>query len=173
MNLRNAADVHDNRQTFRMETGQTAYKRKLAYRRLGIHPKEVECVPYFAMQLRQIARCVNRRARNASSSPHIRPLDLLGCSEDPEASRVVDVYLAVPESYRRLLRPEVFCHAAGVPPWRILEIITGIAVRMETQACAIMAAIVHLSVLEKTITRALQDDGEKERMVLHKAVGYI
>ena len=85
----------------------------------------------------------------------------------------MDVYLSVPESYRRLLPVEAFCLAAGVSPWRVLEGITVVAVRQGAQASAILAAVVHPSVVEKTVERALQDDGTKERMMLHKAVGFL
>ena len=83
------------------------------------------------------------------------------------------VYLSVPASYRRLLPVEAFCHAAGVSPWRILEAVTVVAVRQGAQASAVLAALVHPRVVEKTIERALQDDGTKERMMLHKAVGFL
>ena len=55
----------------------------------------------------------------------IYPFDYLRSSEDPDARKVVDVYLSVPESYRRLLPAEAFCRAAGVSPERVLEITSG------------------------------------------------
>ncbi len=178
MHLQNDdSTVHDNRTTsrseVRMETGQTAYKRKLAYKRLGIAPSDLECAPFFAEQLKRIARCVNRGAHEEPSASRIRPLDYLRLSEDPEARRVVDVYLAVPESYRRLLPPEAFCQAAGVSPLRVLEIIAGMAVRIGTQASTLVAAILHPTVVEKIVERALQNDGTRERMMLHKATGFL
>jgi hypothetical protein len=154
--------------------GETAYKRELAYERLGIDSKDVQCVPFFATQLRRIARRVNHPAnRDETSTSPGRALDFLRFSEDPEARKVVDAYFSVPESYRRLLPPEAFCHAAGVSPWRVLEIIAGAAVRQGAQASAILAAIVHPRVVEKTIERALQDGGWRDCIVLHKAVGFL
>jgi hypothetical protein len=156
----------------RNSTGQTDYKRRLAYKRLGINPKDVQCIPFLATQLRRIARAV-RGADKHSPAPTVRPLDFLGSSEDHEARKVLEVYLSVPESYRRLLRPEDFCHAAGVSPWRVLEIITVVAVRQGAQASAVVASIEHLRVVEKTVERALQDDGWRERMIMHKATGFL
>jgi hypothetical protein len=154
--------------------GETAYKRELAYERLGIDSKDVQYVPFFATQLRLIARRINHGAnRSAPSTLPVRALDYLRSTEDPEARKVADAYFSVPESYRRLLLPEAFCHAAGVSPWRVLEIITAVAVRQTAQASAIIAAIAHPRVVEKTIDRALQDDGTRERMILHKAVGFL
>jgi hypothetical protein len=86
---------------------------------------------------------------------------------------VFDVYRSVPESYRRLLRPEDFCHAAGVSPWRILECITVVAVRQGAQGAAIVAAINQPRVVMKIAERALQDDGWRERLIMGKAAGYL
>jgi len=150
--------------------GQTDYKRLLAYRHLGINPQDVERVPFLCTQLRRIARCINQG--NPASS-HIRPLDYLGFSEDPEARKVWEAYASVPASYRRLLPPEAFCVAAGVSPSHILEVVTVVAVRLGAQASVVVAAVMHPRVVMKTVQRALQDDGFRERMVLHKAVGFI
>jgi hypothetical protein len=156
-----------------METGQTAYKRKLAYRRLGINPKDVQCIPFLAAQLRRIARTARCVDTHNPDAPPCRPLDYLRFSEDPEARKVLEVYDSVPESYRRLLRPEDFCHAAGVSPWRVLEIITVVAVRNAGQACAIVSSILQPRVVAKIVERALQDDGMKECVLLSKATGFL
>jgi hypothetical protein len=150
--------------------GQTAYKRELAYQRLGINPQDVERVPFLWPNLRGIARRLNRG--RAEDAPPVCPLDLLQWSEDPEARRVLQKYLAVPESYRRLLPAEAYCCAAGVSPWRILEVVTGVAVRLGTQASAILAAVWHPRVVEKTIEMALKDEGTVDRNTLHRATGF-
>ena len=149
--------------------GQTDYKRHLAYRRLGIRPQDVQPAPFFAINLKRIARCINRKD---ASSP-TRPLDYLGMSEDPEARKVLEKYRSVPSSYRRLLPPEAFCHAAGVHPSHILEVVTVVAVRCGAIASTILAATMNPSVVEKTIERALQTDGFKERLLLCKATGLL
>jgi hypothetical protein len=146
--------------------GQTAYKRRLAYARLGIDPKDVEPVPFFSANLRRIARSVNQGCNRNGS---IRSLDYLRSSEDPDARKVVEAYLSVPESYRKLLPAEAFCLAAGVSPYRVLELIAGTAVRMGALASAVIAAVMHPHILAKTIDGALQDGGVKERMILHRA----
>lgn len=151
--------------------GQSAYKRQLAYRHLGVNPIDVQTVPFFRSELRRIARCVNQGCGADSLAPPVRPLDFLQSSEDPNARRVSEVYLSVPESYRRLLPAEAYCQAAGVSPWRVLEAITVVAVRQGAQASAILASIMRPRVLNKTIERALQEDGTRERLMLHKALG--
>lgn len=178
MNLRNDdLTVHDNSQTPRSEvpteTGQTAYKRQLAYRCLGINPKDVQCAPFFANQLRRIARAVHGAGTDDPASAPVRPLEYLRNSEDPEARKVVVAYYKVPESYRRLLRPEDFCYAAGVSPWRVLELITVVAVRQGAQSSAIVASILGPRVVAHAFERALQDGGIRERMALLRATGFL
>lgn len=157
------ADKKTPRPIVRTSVGQTDYKRELAYERLGINPKDVQCIPFLAADLRRIACTVRGVSKHSPPTAPVRALDFLECSEDPEARKVLEVYLSVPESYRRLLRPEDFCHAAGVSPWRVLESITVVAVRQAGQASAVVASILHPRVVAKTIERALQDDGDKER----------
>jgi len=41
----------------------------------------------------------------------------------------------------KLLHAEAFCHAAGVSPYRVLELITVVAVRQGAPASAIVAAV--------------------------------
>jgi hypothetical protein len=154
----------------RASLGQTAYKRQLAYECLSVDPKDVECAPFFRADLRRIARLINR-GRNENDAH--RPLDYLRFSEDPEARKVVGVYLSVPESYRRLLPAEAFCLAAGVSAGRVLEIIAGVAVRLGYLGSSVVAAVMLPRVLEKTIDRALQDDGYKDRLMLYKAAGFV
>ena len=154
----------------RARLGQTAYKRDLAYQHLGLDPQDVERVPFLWPNLRGIARRLNRD--RAEDAPVVCPLDLLQWSEDPAAHKVLQKYLSVPESYRRLLPAEAYCCAAGVSPWRILEIVTGVAVRLGTQSSAILAAIWHPRVVEKTIEMALTDEGTADRNALHRATGF-
>jgi hypothetical protein len=178
MNLRNDDSTeHDERQTSRSEvpaeTGQTAYKRQLAYRRLGINPKDVQCGPFLATQLRRIARSVRGVDTDDPPTATVRPLEYLRSSEDPSARKVLKVYDSVPESYRRLLRVEDFCHAAGVSPWQVLEIIVVVVVRQRAQVSAMVASLMQPRVVQKTIERALLDDGTSERRMFLRATGFL
>lgn len=161
------------RPTVRTSAGQTDYKRELAYRYLAIDPKDVQCVPFLATDLKRIARAVRGADKDGPRTAPVRALDFLERSEDPDARKVLEVYRSVPESYRRLLRPEDFCHAAGVSPWRILECITVVAVRQAAQGAAFVAAVLHPRVVAKTVERALQDEGTRERWMLRKAAGFL
>ena len=151
-------------------SGQTDYKRSLAYKRLGLNPAEVETVPFLGVNLRRIARLINR---GAEPGERVRPLDYLQASDDPDARKVSGVYRSVPESYRRLLPPEAFCQAAGVSPEKVLQAITVVAVLRGSRASAVVAASMHPAVVDKTVQRALEDDGTAERMMIHKALGLL
>jgi hypothetical protein len=151
--------------------GQTDYKRALAYQLLGVRPSEVQRIPFFAAQLRKIARCV-RGAGGRPTEP-VRALDFLESSGCPEARKVLQSCLSIPESYRRLLPPEAFCHAAGVSPWSVLEAVTVVAVRRGAMASAIIASLNHPRTVQKTVEIALRDDGFGERELLHRAMGFI
>jgi hypothetical protein len=143
--------------------GQTDYKRALAYQLLGIDAKDFPIIPYFSAQLKKIAR-----ASHVSCA-----LALLAESDDPNAIKVHSAYVSIPESYRRLLPAEAFCHAAGVSPWLVLDAVTIAALRGRVMASALVAAINGPRVVQKTIDVALTDAGVKERFNFHKNTGWI
>lgn len=151
-----------------------AYKRALAYRYLGIDPESVPCVPFFRASLTRIGRSLNHpRMKPEPRARVIRPFDCLQATDHPDALKVSSVYRSVPASYRRLLPPEAFCIAAGVDPFRVLELIAGGAARQTGQATAVIAALRHSRVVEKTIEIAMTDAGTAERQMLHKATGFL
>lgn len=153
--------------------GQTAYKRALAFAQLGIDPASVQCVPFFRASVTRIGRLLNHpRIKPEPDARLIRPFDCLQASDHPDACKVSRVYRSVPESYRRLLPPEAFCIAAGVDPFRVLELIAAGAARQTGQASAVIAALWHPRVVEKTIERALQNGGTRERAMMHRACGF-
>jgi hypothetical protein len=164
-NEQNPPESRDHRTGY----GQTAYKRALAYRCLGIDPHEVQTAPFLRTNLRRIARCINQ----GRVLQPVHPLDYLCSSEDPDAIKMAKVYLAVPESYRKLVPPEAFCQAAGVSPYRVLELITGLAVRFGVQTSTILTAVMLPRVLRKTIERALGDKGTQERALMFRATGLL
>jgi hypothetical protein len=159
---------------YRTGFGQTAYKRQLAYQYLGIRAEDVQCMPFFRASLVRIARLLNRpHGTNDQPSTLVCVFECLQYSTDPDVLRVLKLYRSVPASYRKLLRAEAFCRAAGVSPQVVLANIAAGAVWMNASAAAIVAAVMHPSVVAKTVERALQDDGVEERMMLHRAVGFI
>jgi hypothetical protein len=156
--------------------GQVNYKRFLAYQRLGVRPQDVEIVPLFREQLKDLARCISRerhKEKDAQPGSPIGPFSYLEHSSDPDARKVLAAYMSVPASYRRLLPLEAFCVAAAVPPSRVLEIIATVVVKEGARITAVRAAVQQARVLDKTFERALQDDGWRERLTIHKATGAV
>jgi hypothetical protein len=149
--------------------GQTTYKRRLAYKHLGLDPNMVQTAPFLRTNLRRIARCINQ----GRGERPVHPFSYLCSSEDPDALKVAKVYLAVPASYRKLVAPEAYCQAAGVSPHRVLELITGLAVRFGADISSILAAVMLPRVVRKTIARALGDKGTPERELLFRATGLL
>jgi hypothetical protein len=155
----------------RERLGETGYKRALAYQRLGINPGDVQCAPFVRADLRRIARLLNQG--RANDEPLVRPLELLQTSDDPDARKVLQAYLSVEESYRRLLPFEAFCQAGGASPGHVLGQIAAAAVRQRAEVSAIVGAVWHPRVVAKTVERALQDNGTRERQMLHRACGFV
>ena len=147
---------------------QSNYRRLLAYQRLGIDPEDVQRVPFFAADLKRIARIV---CGSGPADKTARALDYLRWSEDPEVRKVLEVYLSVAASYRRLLPPEAFCQAAGVSPRQVLQSIAAAAVSLGLQGSAIVAAVMLPDVVQKLIDKALRDNGDAARTTFLKATG--
>jgi hypothetical protein len=155
-------------------SGQTVYKRFLAYQCLGIEPEKVKRVPFFGVDLRRIRRLAHpTREPDGTPCAPVGLLDALKLSDDPEGRKVFAAYDSVPQSYRRLLPPEAFCVAAGVSPWRVLEIIAGVEIRWGAQASAIIAGMMLPGVVSKAIERARENDGFKDRELLFRATGLL
>jgi len=169
--------------------------RAKAYELLGVKEEEVQRAIQITPQLKAIAGAlkgkgmpkVTRRIENVvieSSTERIPPYGpataidrnwhwYLQSSDAPDASKILVPYLQIPKSLRALLPIEAYCVAAGISPMRALEIIMGAAVRIGAQASTIIAAVNHPRVVEKTVEMALTDDGFSDRMVLHKAAGFV
>lgn len=94
-------------------------------------------------------------------------------TEDPVAWQVIAAYRRVRPCLQRYAPIEAYCLAADVSPSRILEIITGICVRLGAQTSAIIAAVSHPRIVEKSVSMALTDEGIADRTILHKATGFL
>jgi hypothetical protein len=103
----------------------------------------------------------------------MRPLDLLEWSDDPEARKVLQKYRSVPKTYQKLLPVEAYCLAAGVSPWKVLEVVAAVAVRNGAQAAVVLAAVWGPSVVMANIRRALTDKGIRDRELFFKATGLL
>lgn len=111
----------------------------------------------------------------------------LASSDHPDAKKVLLIFNGLSAHLRyndplhvrgRLVKTlrlpiEAFCVAAGVSPLSILGVLTGEIVRMGAQASSVIAAINHPRVVQKSVEMALTDGGVADRMVLHRATGFL
>jgi hypothetical protein len=146
----------------RERLGQKGYKTQLAFRYLGVAAGSVERVPFLHASLKRIARIVNQD-----------PLDLLASCDHPDARAVHNVYCRVPKSYKRFVPVEAVCTAAGVSPWRVFELIAGVAARQGVQGAAVIAAIWSPRLVMKTVEMGLRDNGVKDRLMMFRAAGFL
>jgi len=160
----------------REDLGQTNYKRFLAYQQLGVRPQDVKIVPLFRAQLMGLARCISRERHKGKGTRPVSPVgpfSYLEHSNEPDARKVLAACESVPASYRQLLPPEAFCQAAAVPPKRVLLMIAIVIVEEGGRLTDVRAAMRQARVLDKTFEKALQDDGWRERLMIHKATGAV
>jgi len=165
-NEQNAPESRESRTGY----GQTGYKRRLAYQYLGLRPADVQPAPFFRFNLRRITRCINQ---GGLRDKPCWPVSYVCLSDDPDAVKVAKAYLSVPASYRRLVAPEAYCQVARVSPDRILEIVTVVAMRFGVFASTVIASVMLPHVVEKTMDRARERDGFKERELICRLTGLI
>ena len=98
---------------------------------------------------------------------------LLKLSDMPDAQRLANLHDSLDPPMARALPIEAFCYALAISPLRVLEILTGILVRQGATASTLLTAVWHPKMVEKSIERGLQDDGIADRVIVHKAAGYL
>lgn len=74
---------------------------------------------------------------------------------------------------RSLLPIEAFCVASSLAPNDLMALVVKEAIRQGAQLSAVIAATNHPAVVQKTVEMALTDLGTDDRLVLHKAVGFV
>ncbi len=178
-------------------------RRASAFARLGITARDIHpshC-PQITLHLREIAKVMRRAGQptittqvispqGSISSPVIQTVAqsapsgpgsdvarswpyYLAAVDAPEARSVLDRYQSCTMAERKSLPVEAFCVSAKVSPYRVLELITGIMVRMGAQASTIIAAVNHPRVVQTTVEQALLPEGLGDRRDLHRAVGFL
>lgn len=143
------------------------FRRRAAYKSLGVEPAHVQELTPISSQLRMLSTKLKKR--NLPASPYY----YLKCTEALEARRIVDLYYGMDKNKRDLIPIEAYCLAAAVAPLTLLNIIVLACQRVSSQTSAMLAAISQPQIVEKTIERALTDDGFDDRVVLHKATGFL
>lgn len=142
-------------------------RRNIAYEKLGIDRTLVRTLPPISSQLHMVAKKLRRRNLPAS------PFYYLKCAPGEQARRIVDLYYSLPKNQRDLPPIEAYCLAVGADSTEILELITRTVAKITRQTSAILAAVNHPAIVEKTVEMALTDDGIEDRRDLHKATGFL
>jgi hypothetical protein len=65
------------------------------------------------------------------------------------------------------------CERLGLPPFKLLKAAADVGCQFAMCVAQIIAAVSHPAVVEKTIDCALTDKGFADRVVLHKAMGFL
>jgi hypothetical protein len=175
--------------------------REHAYRMLAVTPQEVAAAPQITPHLHAIARTLRRAGQPVVTRRIVSPSNPQGVtvvedtrhrgsygpgtdlatswplylemSDHADARKVLFAYQMLPKMVSRSLPIEAYCVKADVSPIRILEILTGMCVRMGAQASTIILAVNHPRVVQKTVDMALTDEGVEDRAMLHKASGFL
>lgn len=142
-------------------------RRNIVYEKLGIDRTRVRTLAPISSQLHMIGKKLRRR--NLPASPYY----YLKCSADERAIKIVDLYYSLPKNQRDLAPIEAYCLSIGADSSEILELITRTVARVTRQTSAIIAAVSHPMVVDKTVEMALTDEGIEDRNTLHKAVGFL
>lgn len=136
---------------------------------LKVTDEQLRSSPKITPELGRISAAISRADINSPTDPYY----YLTVSDSPEARAILALRESIIPQRRRLIPIEAYCLAASISPMRLLEIITATAVRLSAQASAIIAAISHPRVVEKTVERALTDEGIEDRTTLHKHSGFL
>jgi len=146
-----------------------------ALAKLNVSESDVAVVPRVTPQIRIIMAELRRMGREQKTETNVpsEPIYYVDCSDDPEARRFRESWYSVPKSWRKALPLEAYCAASGVSSVRLLSIIVSTVVRLSASASAILAAAYHPQVVRKTVEMALTDEGHEDRVVLHKATGFL
>jgi hypothetical protein len=97
----------------------------------------------------------------------------LEASTDPDARAILRAYHLLPKYLSRAVPIESFCIAAKVSSVRALEIIVVTCMRLGVQAENIIAAVNRPRIVQKTVDMAMTDEGVEDRMMFHKATGFL
>jgi hypothetical protein len=142
-------------------------RRLQAYKTLGVEPEVLKILPPISSQVRML--CSKLKKRNLPATPYY----YLKFSDSLEAKAVVELYYSLAKHTRDLVPLEAYCLAANVSTRRLFEVLMQACASVSQLASNITATINHPAVVEKTVEMALTDEGYKDRVVLHRATGFL
>lgn len=139
---------------------------------LEITAAALSAAPVIAPHLLEMSRVLSRTLGRSINLSRSWP-QLLAQSDDPDARAVLDAFRKVSPSNFPGMPIEAFCVAAAVSPLRLIEVLTGILVRLGVTSSAILAAVAQPRIVEVLTKSALTDEGWRDRHAFLKATGFI
>jgi hypothetical protein len=147
--------------------------KKEAYELLGIMEAAAAKQPQITSHLRHLGRAIDLQNQDKPGIPRFSPIHFLRSSDAPEAQKFLEFYDSVPSRIRKAVPIEAYCAAAQVSPLRLLEIIAGTAWRLSASTSSMLHAMAQPTIVEKTIEFAQSPLGIQDRIILHKASGFL
>ena len=92
---------------------------------------------------------------------------------DPRVARFLETWDALSASEQQPRAADAVCKRIGLAPLDLLKAVADAACRVSMYTAQIIAAVSHPLVVEKTVERALTDEGIADRMAFHKATGFL
>ena len=92
---------------------------------------------------------------------------------DPKVARFLETWDALSASDRQPRAADAVCERIGLARLDLLKAVADATCRAAMYQAQIIAALSHPRVVEKTIERALTDEGIADRMAFHKAMGFL
>lgn len=136
-------------------------RKDAALRRLGITKDEIELAPYITDILKNSFKTVKAA------------IQAIRFSNETTAIEFLAVYDALPAGDRDYIPIEAVCLKASVSPSALLGATFLACKTMRGQESALIAVNAHPAVLKSTIRFANLPGGEKDRKMLHEAVGFL
>lgn len=100
-------------------------------------------------------------------------IEALRASDEEDALKFIEKYESLSESDQGKVTIEEVSVAAGVRPIDLLGVATKALFQNALTVAAIIASTAHPQVVEKSIERALMDQGVRDREMLHQAMGFL
>jgi hypothetical protein len=141
---------------------------KIAFKMLDVLPEELLQLPQITPQLKQISKRAKIRPQLTKSWPIY-----LSFSEDPQITYMIKLYYGLKEYYANLLPIEAYCQRAGINPKKVLKILNYTVSEARMQESSVVTAMRHPDVVTATINNALTPEGVQDRVIIHKATGYL
>lgn len=138
---------------------------------LDVSPETLKRQPSLSKQLAGVRDLLKKSDKTAGLP--VNPLACLTLSQEQDAHDLLRLASDYHLDSRRIADMDVLCAKTGIPTSRVTEMITKVCVRAGMKASALVASLRHAEVVQKTVEYAMEKDGVQDRMMLHRATGFL